>query len=640
VGVSSFLGTIESSFATGNVIATGNVVGGLVGMNRQSMMSMFGTGVCISNSHSTGNVTGNQRVGGLVGWNHNDAEIVNSYAVGNVAGETAVGALVGTNNGKIIASYALQQTGMDLIGSNWGTTSENSGLKTEAQMKEQSTFVGWDFVDIWAILSSVNSGFPHLIDLRGEYDRPRVQVRIERVRNEQDLRRIAEQVNSGQKSFSGYTIMLINNIELVADENKQWIPIGNSDMRPFRGTFDGNGRVIRGVFIDNSSQDYAGLFGVIAANGAVKNLGVFVDIAGGNYVGGLAGRNDGLIARSYAVGNVAGKSQVGGLVGVNNEATIQDSYSTANVMGYSRVGGLVGLNEVQDRRSTIMRSYATGNATANGGFGSGLGGLVGREVGGLTQLSYFSSSTSGGGSVGSALTLGEMRNRANYSGWDFDGVWGISENINCGLPHLRVLAGSYASAHILGELQTITQVCCTQDGKIARICFVCNELADIEIIPALDHSFDGWIITREPTCDVAGEEERVCQRECCNHKDVNSIDILDCPDETPPSADRLRSAQIREYGILLERPIVSDFARISVILPEDATINLRILDNLGNTAFSVETQCLAFPICEIFWDLRNTAGRFVANGTYLIIIEARGRNGRIFMDSARIGVQQ
>jgi len=118
------------------------------------------------------------------------------------------------------------------------------------------------------------------------------------------------------------------------------------------------------------------------------------------------------------------------------------------------------------------------------------------------------------------------------------------------------------------------------------------------------------------------------------------------------------------FGILLERAIVSDLARISVITPEPAMVNLRILDNLGNVVFSangVGAYCIrpAIPnerttinnigdlgVCNtplqnaIVWNLTNNNGRFVANGTYLIIAEAIGISGRRYLYSTRIGVQR
>jgi hypothetical protein len=131
-------------------------------MNRQSSASIFNNGVCIINSYATGNVKGTERVGGLVGWNHNDAEITNSYSVGEVEGETAVGAFAGTNNGTITSSYALDK-GVIFINNNWNITCGNSGLKIVAQMRQQTTFVGWSFGTVWGISAGRNDGFPFLV---------------------------------------------------------------------------------------------------------------------------------------------------------------------------------------------------------------------------------------------------------------------------------------------------------------------------------------------------------------------------------------------------------------------------------------------------------------------------------------------
>ncbi|MCL2844832.1 MAG: InlB B-repeat-containing protein [Chitinivibrionia bacterium] len=119
-------------------------------------------------------------------------------------------------------------------------------------------------------------------------------------------------------------------------------------------------------------------------------------------------------------------------------------------------------------------------------------------------------------------------------------------------------------------------------------------------------------------------------------------------DEFRPSFIRQNALRDSRYGIILENAVVSDFARISVITPERATVNLVILDNLGNVVFS-ETSAygrVSNPPLQnaddnaIIWDLTNPSGRFVANGTYLIIAEATGISGRRYLYSARIGVSR
>ena len=79
-------GNITNSYATGNV--TGNEdVGGLAG-------ALWGRRNIITNSYAAGNVTGENSVGGLAGWLGNGI-ITNSYATGNVTGNENVGGLAG-----------------------------------------------------------------------------------------------------------------------------------------------------------------------------------------------------------------------------------------------------------------------------------------------------------------------------------------------------------------------------------------------------------------------------------------------------------------------------------------------------------------------------------------------------------------
>ncbi len=92
-------GTIENCFTSGTVNATGNYAGGLVGYNR-------GT---VKTSGSTAEVTGYCHVGGLIGFNDDGYGIVeNCYAQGNVTGtdSDSVGGFVGENWGEIRTSYA------------------------------------------------------------------------------------------------------------------------------------------------------------------------------------------------------------------------------------------------------------------------------------------------------------------------------------------------------------------------------------------------------------------------------------------------------------------------------------------------------------------------------------------------------
>ncbi len=137
--------TIRNCHSTGSISGT-TYVGGLAGRNRYR----------ISDCYSQSSVLGNSRVGGLVGLNDN--EISNCYSAGSVSGHDGVGGLAGVNEGGTLSNslWDIQTSGMAI--------SDGGEGKTTAEMQQQSTFTGWDFVtesingtdDIWAICEAVD----------------------------------------------------------------------------------------------------------------------------------------------------------------------------------------------------------------------------------------------------------------------------------------------------------------------------------------------------------------------------------------------------------------------------------------------------------------------------------------------------
>ena len=82
---SVFLGSISNSYATGNVIGD-DFVGGLVGYNYDC--------TTMSDSHFTGNVTGGDAVGGLMGGSES-CIVTDCYSAGSVTGGEHIGGLMG-----------------------------------------------------------------------------------------------------------------------------------------------------------------------------------------------------------------------------------------------------------------------------------------------------------------------------------------------------------------------------------------------------------------------------------------------------------------------------------------------------------------------------------------------------------------
>ena len=267
--------------------------------------------------------------------------------------------------------------------------------------------------------------------------------------------------DGGKKNLSANAILTAN-ITVntgILDENKnlvsksdltEWEPIGTR-WSPYTGTFDGKGYTISGLYFNNPTSSYVGLFGCIGADGKISNVGVldsyfqFSALGGGvcgvNYgtvrdckntgsvrgfstIGGVCGLNEkgGIIENSFNEGTVSGTGdnaqQVGGVSGYNN-GTIKSCYNTASVSGQESVGGVCGINNKgvitncfnkgtvsgadfsvggvcgnNQLHCTIKSCYNTGSVHGIGD--SAVGGVCGYGYGGTTNCYYLSGTATRG----------------------------------------------------------------------------------------------------------------------------------------------------------------------------------------------------------------------------------------------------
>ena len=219
----------------------------------------------------------------------------------------------------------------------------------------------------------------------------------------------------GEKNLSANAILTANIIVNtgVLDANKnlvsksdltEWKPIG-ARWSSYTGTFDGQGYTISGLYFNNPTSSYAGLFGSIGANGKISNVGVldsyfqFREFGGGvcgvNYgtvrdckntgsvrglaaIGGVCGLNEkgGIIENSFNEGTVSGTGdnvqQVGGVCGYNN-GTIKSCYNTASVSGQNSVGGVCGFNSRGIITNCFNEGTVSGQTFVGGVCGNGCG---------------------------------------------------------------------------------------------------------------------------------------------------------------------------------------------------------------------------------------------------------------------------
>ena len=407
------LARVASNAVIDSLVLEGSVtgqdyVGGAVG---------WVTGGSITNTHANVTVIGDDQVGGIAG-RAIDVDLINSSAEGAVSGTGEhAGGLAGKSNGDIINSYSSSPVNASsyvggLVGETSGNIS-NSFVNAREEIAGTGDYVGG--------LAGYSTGSitDSYVSMEGSVTG-----------------------NNYVGGLAGYS----SGVERTyADVNI----VGNNSV----GGLVGDARVL----VDNS---YA--------------IG---SVTGNENVGGLVGDQYGLISNSYATGSVTGEIKVGGLVGWSDEIT--NSYATGLVTGENQVGGLVGLSG-----GDVSNSYATGNV--NGG--QSVGGLVGE----INSNSDVIESYSNGNVTGSVANTG------SFAGYHFGRVFrSYSSGTTTGVgPETGGFIGndnsgaSYVEDSCEGSLVGIDFICNETDGLTIDSHFVYDEIGTQSAVGNLGAAFE------------------------------------------------------------------------------------------------------------------------------------------------------
>ncbi len=277
---------------------------------------------------------------------------------------------------------------------------------------------------------------------------------------------------------------LEDNVDLADTGN--WEPIGNNTV-PYTGTFDGNGKTVTGLAINNSSENEdVSNVGMFAYNeGIVKDLtlnGAVTNAAQIDSVGMVAGKNGGTITGcsvsgtvsneliSGSTGGVVGlnygtitdcsmengsvtstgaRSIVGGLIGVNSGPGVDNCHvSNVTVQG-NITGGLAGENTSSNR---IAGCWVENGSVTGTSAGAGAGGVVGSNGGEIIACYHIngsvSSSSSGkaGGVVGTNNINGKLT-ACYHSGSNISGHSGLTGGVAGSNNQLGKITACYWSGY-------------------------------------------------------------------------------------------------------------------------------------------------------------------------------------------------
>ncbi|MBJ6362512.1 S-layer homology domain-containing protein [Paenibacillus sp. GCM10012307] len=429
-------GTVQNCYASVSVRGTGNYIGGIAGY-------VDGT---VKNSSTFGSISGNSDIGGVAGHVTGYGTLQNCYAAGNVSGIFSVGGIAGSIYGTLQNCAALNPVisgSMDVgrvTGDSRGDLSDNvafsgipgtwsddfaDGFDGESRTAEEISAAGFfealfgnDAVWTYAIgklpgLFGAAVDLPdHIVDKNGaEFLGSGTEQAPYQIRTASELATLAELVNAGTAPYANVAkyYELMRDIDLSGYvDNGGWEPIGTDD-NPFRGRFNGGGKVISNMHINRSGISYQGLFGNINS-GTVHNLGVAnVNIKGGNFIGGIAGNmENSTVQNSFVTGIVSGIFSIGGVAGNAINSIIQSCYSSVSVSGTGDIGGVAG--KITD--GIVQNCYSAANVS---GEGNEVGGMVGSIIDeGKVQHVYAVGNISGGayvgGVAGSISSQGMLKN--------------------------------------------------------------------------------------------------------------------------------------------------------------------------------------------------------------------------------------
>ena len=236
-----------------------------------------------------------------------------------------------------------------------------------------------------------------------------------------------DQVNSGNNTISA---TLTEDIDLAEfchakdatkyTEEVNWTPIGNSD-NMYQGTFDGNGKTIRNLYINDISENigitcYAGFFGYADAGGSIKNItfgNAKVKSTGEYCTGILVGYEEFCIIeniKTLANCSVEGKDKVGGIAG-RASGDIGNYENHAKVNGANFVGGIVGNYERSGKSIISCANYGVVTGTGNQ-----VGGIAGFFASGTIQNCANYGDVTGTNYVGNLIGKGFICNLNNVLG--------------------------------------------------------------------------------------------------------------------------------------------------------------------------------------------------------------------------------
>ncbi len=321
-------------------------IGGIVGSTDYT--------VNITSCYNSAKVSGSSKIGGIAGDISDDTTLTSCYYDSTVCDISGIGDGSGEAEG---LSTSQMQTSLVLYYLNNAAYTYNQSSTTTKAYAWKAVSGDYPMFDTVNDASYITADKPTSIGSGSESDPYYIL-------NGDHLRVLSSDVNGGT-TYSDNYFTLAYDVDLGGSDN-EFTPIGtgtSDNNTAFRGTFDGGGNVISGLYINQSESDYQALFGSVYT-ATIKNLGVSGSVTGGDYVAGIA---------AYCM-----------------SSTVSDCYNAATIVGENYCGGIVGRmsKPVSTTTPMVYNCYNTGSVKATSTSNANAGGIAGYITSGWIYYCY------------------------------------------------------------------------------------------------------------------------------------------------------------------------------------------------------------------------------------------------------------
>lgn len=259
----------------------------------------------------------------------------------------------------------------------------------------------------------------------------------------------------------GKTVVLQDDLSLKGIE---WEPIPS-----FSGTFQGNSHEIRDLELDGSYSP-AGLFAIVEKDAVIQSLSVQGWVAPNgekDVVGGIAGINRGTLTNCQFSGAVEGGTEVGGLVGRNEDTGVLDRCTARSIVtGKSSTGGIAGQNLGSITSCTNVGSVNADyqDSTLNlDGLSADLAAYIEQKIDPSAETLTHNAATDTGGIAGrsSGMILSSTNTGTvgyEHLGYNVGGIVGRSDGFVSGCINQGAVYGRKDVGGIVGQAEPYLQL--------------------------------------------------------------------------------------------------------------------------------------------------------------------------------------